>query len=464
MRDGWTWWLRGWGATAFALSNLVFAIIVGGGWLIGVSFGVTMISAMGVGLLLLWPLWLLLEPMNWAARGRAAALLGEHVPGDPRYQLPRTMKQRILDMGKARTALYVLAHTVWGSLNGALIAAMLGGSIFLLTAPWWTETLTYSTATESLVARLVLALLGAVVLLVVMPISSLLLTYPDRWLVRLLLCATDQQRIELLQSQVTDLTQSRDATVDSVERERRRIERDLHDGPQQLMVSIALDVSMARDSLDSDREFAEEKLERAIQSAKEASRHMRYVARGITSPVLADKGLSAAVTALAGQCSIPVSVTTDIPGRAPERVENVAYFVVSEALTNTMKHSGALSATVDISETRTANTAHLVVTITDDGAGGAMQRDGGGLAGLGDRLSAVDGALTVTSPPGGPTMVQARLTYPLTAATPHRVVEPPCQPGTDRPAQSTPVAGNTPVSEQPVTPSPNQSPTEGNQP
>jgi signal transduction histidine kinase len=209
-----------------------------------------------------------------------------------------------------------------------------------------------------------------------------------------------------LQARVAALEASRDRAVDSAEAERRRIERDLHDGAQQRLVALAMDLGMARAKLETDPAAATALVGEAHEEAKRALAELRDLARGIHPAVLADRGLDAAISALAARSPVPVGVEVEADtGRLPGPVESAAYFVVAEALTNAAKHARAAEIGVRIARHRDL----LIVEVIDDGAGGADPARGSGLRGLADRVAAVDGHLTITSPPGGPTVVRAEL-------------------------------------------------------
>ncbi|MGZ4508489.1 MAG: sensor histidine kinase [Blastococcus sp.] len=167
-----------------------------------------------------------------------------------------------------------------------------------------------------------------------------------------------------------------------------------------------MDLSRAQRQLQRDPEAAAATLGEAAGLARETLEELRALSRGIAPPVLADRGLAAALAALAARSSVPVELSVDLPERRLAPVtENSAYFVVSEALANVAKHSGATTCRVEVSTTAD----RLRVAVEDDGAGGAVLAPGHGLAGLADRLFAVDGALTVDSPRGGPTRLIAEL-------------------------------------------------------
>ena len=201
-----------------------------------------------------------------------------------------------------------------------------------------------------------------------------------------------------------ELEQSRARIVKVGLAERRRLERDLHDGAQQRLVALRLQLRLARDQAGKDPAVAQQMMDGAMTELDEALEELRELARGIHPAVLADRGLDAAISALAARS--PVLVGVDVAtGRLPGPVESAAYFVVAEALTNAAKHAGAAEITVRISRHRDL----LIVEVTDDGTGGADPARGSGLRGLADRVAAVDGRLTITSPPGGPTVIRAEL-------------------------------------------------------
>lgn len=204
---------------------------------------------------------------------------------------------------------------------------------------------------------------------------------------------------EELADRVDVLTSSRQRAVDSAQAERSRIERDLHDGAQQRLVSLAMTLGRAKSRLSQD-DAARPLIEEAHQEAKMAIAELRDLTRGLQPPVLSDRGLDAALSALAARSSVPVEVAVDLSHRPSPTVEAIAYFVVAEALTNVAKHSGARHASV--SARRVGDTLHVV--IRDDGMGGADPL-GSGISGIADRIAGVDGTLSVDSPVGGPTVL-----------------------------------------------------------
>jgi signal transduction histidine kinase len=201
------------------------------------------------------------------------------------------------------------------------------------------------------------------------------------------------------------LTTTRAGVVEAAESELRRIERDLHDGAQARLVALGMSLGLAEQKLGDDPEAARALLTEARVGAVEALRELRDLARGIHPPILVDRGLEAALAALVTRVPLPVDVAVDLPERPPEAVESAAYFVAAEALANAAKHSGASRVQVRVAA-RAGET--LTVTVADDGRGGA-DSDGAGLSGLRSRVEALDGALRVDSPAGGPTTVEAVL-------------------------------------------------------
>ena len=206
----------------------------------------------------------------------------------------------------------------------------------------------------------------------------------------------------VLRQQVSELTESRTAAGDAEVHTLRRLERDLHDGPQQRLVRLGMDITAAQRRLDDDPVRARALLDEAYQQSQDALAEIRGLSRGIAPPILAEQGLRAAVTALAARGAVPTTVDVEEVDLS-EPTLNAAYFVVAEALTNVEKHSRAAAASVEVQPAG----AVVVVTVGDDGVGGASAAKGHGLAGLGDRLLGVGGSLTISSPVGGPTLLTA---------------------------------------------------------
>ncbi|NED11528.1 sensor histidine kinase [Streptomyces sp. SID9124] len=210
-----------------------------------------------------------------------------------------------------------------------------------------------------------------------------------------------------LAERVTELESDRGVVVDTAAADLRRIERDLHDGAQARLVALAMDLGLAKEKLAADPEAAARMVDEAHGEVKVALQELRDLARGIHPAVLTDRGLDAALSAVASRCTVPVTVEVDLASRPAQAIEGIAYFTVSELLQNVSKHSGATRASVDVWRTED----RLMLQVTDDGRGGADPATGSGLAGLTERLDAVDGVLVVDSPVGGPTKVTAELPW-----------------------------------------------------
>jgi signal transduction histidine kinase len=213
-------------------------------------------------------------------------------------------------------------------------------------------------------------------------------------------------RMSQLSAKAEHLQASRARGVDAAEAERRRIERDLHDGAQQRLVAVAMALGRAKSKLSgADNEALAELIDEAHADAKLAVSELRDLARGIYPAVLADRGLDAALSSLAAKSPVPVDVEVNVDPRPPAAVETTAYFIVGESLTNIAKHADAKQIQVRVHR----GEDKVVVEVTDDGKGGAELRPGGGLAGLADRAATIDGVITVFSPLGGPTVIRADL-------------------------------------------------------
>ncbi|MEU4084790.1 sensor histidine kinase [Streptomyces aureus] len=241
---------------------------------------------------------------------------------------------------------------------------------------------------------------------------GLLFTVATPWIVRAL---TTVDRLMVhgllgpsrLATRVVELESDRGVVVDTAAADLRRIERDLHDGAQARLVALAMDLGLAKEKLAEDPRAAARMVDEAHGEVKTALQELRDLARGIHPAVLTDRGLDAALSAVASRCTVPVQVDVDLTARPAPAIEGIAYFTVSELLQNISKHSRARRATVDV--WRVEN--RLMIQVGDDGVGGADVTAGSGLAGLAERLDAVDGILVVDSPPAGPTRITAELPW-----------------------------------------------------
>jgi signal transduction histidine kinase len=255
-------------------------------------------------------------------------------------------------------------------------------------------------------------LVGAALLPVAASLSQLIVTL-HRGLVSALICTSESRE---LRRQVETLKESRSAIIDVEASELHRIERDLHDGAQQRLVMLTLDLGLASERMDTDPAAARQLILDGQEQARQALAELRNLVRGIAPSILIDRGLVAALSSIAGRGPVPTTVRSELPAgeRLPAAVERAAYFVVAEALANVAKHSGAASCEVRCRK----EGSRLIVEVWDDGAGGASIAPGGGLAGLAGRVEGVDGSLTVSSPTGGPTLVRAELPVSAWALSP----------------------------------------------
>jgi signal transduction histidine kinase len=244
-------------------------------------------------------------------------------------------------------------------------------------------------------------ILIGIALLLLAPVLARAMALLDLSIARTLLGPSRQE----LGQRIETLTESRAGVIDAADAERRRIERDLHDGAQQRLVSLAMNLGLARATLRDLPDPAREAIERAHEDSKQALKELRDLVRGLHPAVLNDQGLDAALSGVAARAPIPVRLRVDIERRTTPTIEAVAFFIVSEALTNIAKHAAATKAEVTVR--REGDRLHLLVH--DDGCGGARLDGGTGLRGLGQRIDSVDGTLRLRSPLGGPTTIEVDL-------------------------------------------------------
>jgi signal transduction histidine kinase len=423
-RERMTWrnTARSWRPTLHALTGLAAGVGVGavlGGlvviWLAAV-WSLVDWPVGGWGLAVLYAAVALAGPalLLWGVRGfgalqraRFRAVLGVEIPPPPRgaagswalrpvraWRAPATWRQ----LG------YHLLALVGGTVGGLLVAACWSAPV--LAVAWFAGLLGDG---PGVLGGLTAALLSLAMLLAAPWVASGV-ARADEAAARVLL---GPSRGEELAVRVETLARSRAEIVAATDAERRRIERDLHDGTQRRLVSLAMHLGMARASLTDAPEPVRQVIEQAHDEATEALAELRQLVRGLHPAVLDDRGLDAALSGIAANAPLPVRLRVDVATRCAPAVEAVAYFVVSEALTNVAKHADATHAEVSVE--RTGDRLHVV--ITDDGHGGATLSpagtppDGGGtgLRGLTQRAAAVDGTLTVESPPGGPTVITVEL-------------------------------------------------------
>lgn len=366
-----------------------------------------------VGLLLLALAVLGVFAVAWFERERVAGLYGEPVPPavlrrSPRtdwLRVPHTLLRVVADGQHWRAVLSFALASLLGSFVLSLLGlAGLGGPLALaalgaadtIAVPW--VGLSVPVEWAPLVGSL--ALLGGVG-------GTIGLAYAHRGITTSLLVPDERERLE---REARESREQREGAVRAADLDRTRIERDLHDGVQPRLVSIAMQLGMARDKIDSDPAAARALIDEAHASSKSAVTELRQLARGIHVAVLDDRGLDAAVSALAARSTVPVEVDARIDRRCSREAETAAYFAIAESITNAQKHARASRIRVAI-RTRTAPDGRAVLwaRVEDDGIGGAVRQVGGGIDGLAHRVAGAGGTLTLTSPAGGPTAIEVEL-------------------------------------------------------
>ncbi|GAB2906305.1 sensor histidine kinase [Streptomyces mayteni] len=315
-----------------------------------------------------------------------------------------------------RSTAYALLHMCWAPFTFGTVLVLWSAGLFGLTFPLWGWTITRYGGEPGIGVNVdgegggwiwdspweyaMVAAVGALVMVAAAPLIRGLAVV-DRLLVSTLLGRSEAA------ARMLQLETDRSAVVDTSAADLRRIERDLHDGAQARLVALAMELGMAKESIASDPEAASRLVDEAHGEVKLALQELRDLARGIHPAILTDRGLGPALSAVASRCTVPVAVDVELPSRPAQAIEGIAYFTASELLQNVSKHSGATRAGVDVWRVG----ARLMLQVTDDGRGGADPTAGSGLAGLADRLAAVDGLLAVHSPTGGPTTVTAELPW-----------------------------------------------------
>jgi len=380
---------------------------------ISTGFG-TAITLVGIPILIgtMWA-WRWLADLERSLIGR---LVGVEIPSPYRPDPEggrwwRRVAARLADPATWKDLAFLLLQLPLGILGFSVSVAVLGLGFRLLLAPVYYEPiadgdlirwLPVDTLGEAFAAVPV----GALVLLAGIPaLAALARLYG--WLAAQLLGSSADPA---LTAQVTELQDARSRIIAAADAERRRIERDLHDGAQQRLVALALSLRMAEQRAAGGDPSAAELVRQAGEEAQLALKELRDLARGIHPAILTNRGLPAALEDLASRATVPVDVIAKPAERLPEAVEAAAYFVVSECLANIGKHAEASSGTVAVS----VDGGLLSVEVADDGVGGASLDDGSGVQGLLDRVGALGGTLTVESPPGEGARVIASI--PLTEA------------------------------------------------
>ncbi|EDY54989.1 MULTISPECIES: sensor histidine kinase [Streptomyces] len=410
---------RTWREFGYVLLSLPISIVM-------FTYAVTMIS-LGAGLLVTFlgiPVFAAglagCRGLGALERARARGLLGLEV-GDPE---PLGMRKpgfmawigAVLKSGTSwRTLLYSVVHLPWAIFSFAVAVNFWVYGWALLTYPLWFWVFPAYVGQDGLQLygdETHHIYLNNPFEIGVTALVGLLFTLATPWIVRAL---TTVDRVMVhgllgptrLSARVVELESDRGVVVDTAAADLRRIERDLHDGAQARLVALAMDLGLAKEKLTEDPAAAARMVDEAHGEVKTALQELRDLARGIHPAVLTDRGLDAALSAVASRCTVPVQVEVDLPARPAPAIEGIAYFTVSELLQNISKHSRATFAAVDV--WRVEN--RLMLQVVDNGVGGADVSSGSGLTGLAERLDAVDGILVVDSPVGGPTRVTAELPW-----------------------------------------------------
>ncbi|WP_149826091.1 sensor histidine kinase [Streptomyces tailanensis] len=354
-------------------------------------------------------------------RARARALLGVRVaepePLRPKGRGVMAWMGAVLRSGASwRQLLYAVVQFPWAVFSFVVAVTFWAYGWTLLTYPLWFWVFPVWAGQDGL--QLYGDETHAVYLnnpfeVTVTALVGLLFTMATPWIVRGLTMVDRGMVVALLGpsrlgARVVELESDRGVVVDAAAADLRRIERDLHDGAQARLVALAMDLGLAKEKLPEDPRAAARMVGDAHGEVKTALQELRDLARGIHPAVLTDRGLDAALSAVASRCAVPVVVDVELPARPVPAIEGIAYFTVSELLQNVSKHAGGASrATVDVWKVDD----RLMLQVIDDGVGGADVGGGSGLAGLAERLGAVDGILVVDSPVGGPTRVTAELPW-----------------------------------------------------
>jgi signal transduction histidine kinase len=344
-------------------------------------------------------------------RSRVAALLGVDVKAPKLAPLQGSWWRRINQLLASPGRWKIIAHAVVSPITGTAMMVVAFSvwsiSILLTTLPLYITALPQDSAKLYFVtldadATLIIPMaVGALTLLIVAPWMTIGFGHLSAAIARALLGPGD----EVLREEVASLKESRSVAATIAETERQRIERDLHDGAQQRLVALAMDLGRAEAQFDHDPDAARALLSSAREEAAAALTELRDLVRGVHPAILADRGLDAALSAVIARSPVPVDLDVNIARRPPAPIESAAYFVVTETLMNVIKHSRATRVHIDIA--RVGDT--LAISVSDNGAGGADPTKGTGLKGLQDRVTALGGWMQIISPAGGPTSVMVEL-------------------------------------------------------
>jgi signal transduction histidine kinase len=399
---------RSLGASAIALlvGTISFAVMIA---LLSTAAGLAITVVLAVPFL--WLAFVVSRGLGYVERSRVAVLLDTPI-ADPIPPLTarswlRRLWERVQSPDRWREIAHHLLALPIGVLTFTVVAVVWAGSLALTLLPLYVSALPDGTAKFGIAdvgqgpGSLLACVVGVLGVVLLAPHATLamgrLQAKAATWLLG--------PRRAALEEQIEQLESSRSAAVDAAEAERRRIERDLHDGAQQRLVALAATLGEARKRFDDDPDGARTLVDDAYEEARSALTEIRDLVRGINPFILQDRGLDAALSAIVARSPVPVELDVNVAERPPAPVESAAYFVVAEALTNVARHADATRAHVAV-----ARSGHrLVVEVRDDGRGGADASAGSGLQGLRDRVAALGGAMYVLSPTGGPTTVTVEL-------------------------------------------------------
>jgi signal transduction histidine kinase len=359
---------------------------------------------------------------GWLAeieRRAIGALTGNHI-ASPYRPLPEggwwdRLRARLADPATWKDLTFLFLQFPFGLLSFIVAATVLSLALGSLTLPLWYWAITDGveigmTQVDTLAEALAFVPLGALLVWVGIPALGWLGRFYSAY-AELLLGSNEDPAVT---AQMSDLRDARSRIIEAADAERRRIERDLHDGAQQRLVALSLNLRMAEKRAAEGDPAAAELVRSAGEEAGLALRELRDLARGIHPAILTNRGLAAALDDLAGRALVPAELVAVPSQRLPDPVESTVYFLVSECLANIGKHAQATQASVAV----TVVGDEVEVIVKDDGVGGADLGNGSGLQGLEDRVGALDGCVDIDSPPGGGTTVMA--TIPLSAPDPGR--------------------------------------------
>jgi signal transduction histidine kinase len=417
-RGGWlvgAFGARCWRGLGYLLLGLPVTVVA---WAVAVAavIGGALASATVVGVVMVPPLLMLVRAIASGERRRCALMLAAPA-APPRLRLEGLARRdrlrvQLSDPGAWRELGWILLAAPVDLACAVLAGAFWAVAVGLVSMPVWFRFLPGSKARLYDSGGVAHVVVGSVPAALPWALGGLVLLWVAGWLTRGL--AAGQARLAVIflapsrtsrmQARIIALAATRASAIEGQQRELHRIEADLHDGAQARLVALSADLGLASETFGDDPQMARLLVDQARDGVVLALGELRDLVRGIGPPVLRDRGLAAALEAVVARSPVPVTLNVALPRRPAETAETAAYFVICECLANTAKHSGARHVTVDVRQ----ESDSCLVTVSDDGHGGASP-GGAGLKGLAGRVAGLDGRLTVDSPVGGPTTVQAEL-------------------------------------------------------